>query len=159
MRLSIDLPEEEDILTVFVYNSTAKRLVVSDSGKGFIVKEKDLLAQTRTGKVVLVLQNNSKAKFCIPCEGNTVAVISQNRKLLIFDKGELPEMGRGQGVLIQKYPFGSTISDIKVFNKEDGLSYPCTGGIRTETNITGWFGHRAQIGKMPPVGFPKSNHF
>ncbi|MCQ2965210.1 MAG: DNA topoisomerase IV subunit A [Alphaproteobacteria bacterium] len=159
IRLSIDLPEEDDILTAFIYDESSKRLVVSNFGKGFIVKESDLLAQTRAGKVVLILPENASAKFCLPCKGDTVAVIGQNRKLLIFDRNEIPEMSKGQGVLIQKYPLGSCMTDIKVFNKEEGLSYPCTGGIRTETNITGWFGHRAQIGKMPPVGFPKTNHF
>ena len=105
------------------------------------------------------LAQGDTAKFCLPFEGDTVAVVGDNRKLLIFDALEIPEMTRGQGVFMQKYPEGVSVSDIKLFNKADGLAYPCGGGTRIETNLVGWTGHRAQVGKMPPVGFPKSNRF
>ena len=159
LRLSIDLPEEDEIISMTIYRPGEKRLIVSKKGKGFIVKEEDLLAQTRNGRIVLNLTEGDRAYLSLPVAGNTVAVIGENRKLLIFDLSEIPEMTRGQGVFIQKYPAGVTLSDIKLFNKEDGLAYPCGGGTRIETNLVGWTGHRAQIGKMPPVGFPKSNKF
>lgn len=159
LRLSVDLPEEEEIISMTAYRPGEKRLVVSKRGKGFIVKEEDLVAQTRNGKIVLNLMEGDKAYLSIPVAGDTVAVIGANRKLLIFDLQEIPEMTRGQGVFIQKYPAGVELSDIKLFSKEEGLAYPCGGGTRIETNLVGWMGHRAQVGKMPPVGFPKSNKF
>ena len=159
LRLSIDLPEEDDIVCMFVYQTGRKRLIVSKRGKGFAVKEDDLVAQTRNGRIILNLAQGDTAKFCLPFEGDTVAVVGDNRKLLIFDALEIPEMTRGQGVFMQKYPEGVSVSDIKLFNKADGLAYPCGGGTRIETNLVGWMGHRAQVGKMPPVGFPKSNRF
>lgn len=159
LRLSIDLPEEDEIVAMTIYRAKEKRLIVSKKGKGFIIKEDDLLAQTRNGRIVLNLTEGDRAYLFLPVTGNAVAVIGDNRKLLIFDLQEIPEMTRGQGVFIQKYPAGVTLSDIKLFNKEDGLAYPCGGGTRIETNLVGWMGHRAQVGKMPPVGFPKSNKF
>lgn len=159
LRLSVDLPEENDIICMFVYQTGRKRLIVSKRGKGFAVKEDDLVAQTRNGRIILNLVQGDEAKFCLPFEGDTVAIVGSNRKLLIFDALEIPEMTRGQGVFMQKYPEGVSVSDIKLFNKEDGLAYPCGGGTRIETNLVGWMGHRAQVGKMPPVGFPKSNRF
>lgn len=159
LRLSIDLPEEDDIVCMFVYQTGRKRLIVSKRGKGFAVKEDDLVAQTRNGRIILNLAQGDTAKFCLPFEGDTVAIVGSNRKLLIFDALEIPEMTRGQGVFMQKYPEGVSVSDIKLFNKADGLTYPCGGGTRIETNLVGWMGHRAQVGKMPPVGFPKSNRF
>lgn len=159
LRLSVDLPEEDDIICMFVYQTGRKRLIVSKRGKGFAVKEDDLVAQTRNGRIILNLVHGDEAKFCLPFEGDTVAIVGSNRKLLIFDALEIPEMTRGQGVFMQKYPEGVSVSDIKLFNKEDGLAYPCGGGTRIETNLVGWMGHRAQVGKMPPVGFPKSNRF
>ena len=159
VRLSIDLPEEDEIISMTIFHSGEKRLVLSKKGKGFIIKEDDLLAQTRNGKIVLNLMPQDKAYLNLPVKGDTVAVIGDNRKLLIFDLSEIPEMTRGQGVFVQKYPKGVGLSDIKLFNKADGLAYPCGGGTRIETNLLGWIGHRAQIGKLPPVGFPKSNKF
>lgn len=159
LRLSVDLPEEDDIICMFVYQTGRKRLIVSKRGKGFAVKEDDLVAQTRNGRIILNLVQGDEAKFCLPFEGDMVAIVGSNRKLLIFDALEIPEMTRGQGVFMQKYPEGVSVSDIKLFNKEDGLAYPCGGGTRIETNLVGWMGHRAQVGKMPPVGFPKSNRF
>lgn len=159
LRLSVDLPEEDDIICMFVYQTGRKRLIVSKRGKGFAVKEDDLVAQTRNGRIILNLVQGDEAKFCLPFEGDAVAIVGSNRKLLIFDALEIPEMTRGQGVFMQKYPEGVSVSDIKLFNKEDGLAYPCGGGTRIETNLVGWMGHRAQVGKMPPVGFPKSNRF
>ena len=102
---------------------------------------------------------DDEAKFFIPMQGDMVAIVGENRKLLLFDLVEIPEMTKGQGVFLQKYQDGCGVSDIKLFNKAGGLSYPCGNGTRIETNLIGWLGHRAQVGKLPPVGFPKGNHF
>ena len=159
LRLSVDLPEEDEIVSMSIFVPGRKRLVVSKKGKGFVIKEDDLTAQTRNGRIILNLADGDRARFLIPFEGDTVAIVGENRKLLLFSASEISEMSRGQGVCLQKYPDGVGVADIKVFNKEDGLAYPCGGGTRVETNLVGWFGKRAQVGKMPPVGFPKSNRF
>lgn len=159
LRLFIDLPEEEKVVCMTVYRHGEKRLLVTHKGKGFIVKEDDLIAQTKNGKNVLHVLDKDTAKFFIPMQGDMVAIVGENRKLLLFDLIEIPEMTKGQGVFLQKYQDGCGVSDIKLFNKADGLSYPCGGGTRIETNLVGWLGHRAQVGKLPPVGFPKGNHF
>ena len=135
-------------------------MVASKRGRGFVVKEDDVVAQTKNGKIILNLAEGDKAHFCLPYQGDTVAVVGENRKLLIFDIREIPEMSRGQGVFLQKYKEENCfLSDIKLFNKADGLAYPCGNGTRIETNLVGWTGHRAQVGKFPPVGFPKANKF
>lgn len=160
LRLLIDLPEDDDIVCMRIYRPGEKLLVVSKRGKGFFVKEDDVVAQTRNGKIILNVPEGDRAQFCIPAGGNMAAVIGDNRKLLVFETSEIPEMTRGQGVFMQKYKEdGCGVSDIKLFNKEDGLAYPCGNGTRIETNLVGWLGHRAQVGKLPPVGFPKSNKF
>lgn len=159
LRLFIDLPEEEKVVCMTVYRHGEKRLLATHKGKGFIVKEDDLIAQTKNGKNVLHVLDKDTAKFFIPVQGDMVAIVGENRKLLLFDLIEIPEMTKGQGVFLQKYQDGCGVSDIKLFNKADGLSYPCGGGTRIETNLVGWLGHRAQVGKLPPVGFPKGNLF
>ena len=159
IRLSIDLPEEENVVSMTVYRPREKRLLSSRKGKAFIVKEDDLLAQTRTGKNVLHVLENDEARFFIPVSGDTVAIIGENRKLLLFPLNEIPEMTKGQGVFLQKYQDGCGVSDIKLFTAAEGLAYPCGGGTRVEENLVGWTGHRAQVGKLPPVGFPKANKF
>lgn len=161
LNLSVDIPEGAKIISMSIYNPEGKRLIVSNKGKCFIIKETDLIAQTRTGRIILNLTDDDTTKLFLPVDSNvdTVAVIGDNRKLLLFDLSEIPEMLRGQGVFIQKYPKGTCVSDVKLFKKEDGLAYPCTGGTRVENNLVGWFGHRAQVGKLPPIGFPRNNKF
>lgn len=158
VRLFIDLPEDTDIVQMLVYSPGQKLLVASSTGKGFIVNEDDVLAQTRNGKIVLNLADNDLGKFCILVNGDTVAIIGQNRRMLMFKISEIPQMSRGKGVILQRYQ-GAKTSDIKIFNAEDGLSYPSAGGIRVERNLIGWLGKRASVGKLPPVGFPRTNKF
>lgn len=100
-----------------------------------------------------------RAVICRPITGDKVAVIGQNRKLLVFDIAEIPEMKRGQGVTLQKYKNGH-MSDLKIFKGEEGLSWPQgENRTRTETDLTYWLGKRGSVGKIPPVGFPRSNKF
>ena len=160
VRLFFDLPEDAKIIKMFVFKSDMKLLVASLSGKGFIVPASDVFAQTRAGKTVLNLNDKDKAAFCIPVpEGaDTVAIIGQNRRMLMFKLAEIPEMLKGKGVILQKYK-GGKVSDIKLFKAEDGLAYPASGGTRIERNLIGWMGKRAGVGKLPPVGFPRTNKF
>jgi topoisomerase-4 subunit A len=160
IRLMIDLANEEEIVTIFPHRPGAKLLVASTEGRGFIVPSDDVVAQTRSGKQVLATDAKSKARVCIPVEGDAVAVVGSNRKLLIFDVADLPEMGRGKGVILQKYKAGGSLADVTVFKAEEGLSWSLQGGRRrTETDLARWRGKRAGAGKEPPTGFPRPPRF
>ncbi len=158
LRLMIDLSNEDDIVQMLIHNPTRKLLVASDDGRGFVVNETDLIAQTRNGKQVLNVSGDVEAKLCIAVHGDHVAVVGQNRKLLVFPITEMPEMTRGKGVILQKYKDGG-IADLKVFAKEEGLTWKSGDRVRTVTDLTTWYGKRAQAGKMPPPGFPRNNKF
>ena len=159
IRLMADIPSDEKILSAFVYRSGDKRVVASNVGNGFIVREDDLLAQTRAGKQILNLSGESKARTCSKVEGDHIACISENRKLLIFEMKEIPEMGRGKGVRLQKFKDGG-LSDIKSFDLRNGLSWlDPASRTRTEVDLSEWVGRRANAGKMAPRGFPKDNTF
>lgn len=158
VRLMIDLANNDDVVAMFVYEPGTSYLIASDKGYGFIVDENHLLAQTRNGRKIMNVADNENMKFCLPMTGDYVAVVGENRRLLVFKAEEIPTMARGHGVLLQKYKDGN-ISDIQIFKGEDGFSYNRAGGISTEKELIGWLGHRAQIGKVVPFGFPKSNKF
>jgi len=158
VRLSFDLPEQDEIVTMLVADTQQNLLVASQSGKGFIVKTSDVIAQTRAGKIVLNVSDKDKAKICLPVTGDSVAIIGKNRKLLIFKTQEIPTMTRGSGVILQKYQ-GAQMSDIEFFNMEEGMPFAFGNGTRIERDLLGWIGKRAQVGKIPPVGFPRSNKF
>ncbi len=158
VRLQIDLPNDADIVAMLAYQGDKRLLVASDAGYGFAVKAEDVLAQTRQGKQILNVPEGGKAVFCLPLDGDAVAVLGQNRKLLVFKAEELPEMARGRGVILQKYRDGGT-ADIKVFNLADGLTWKSGERVRTESDLTAWLARRASVGRMPPTGFPKANKF
>lgn len=161
IRLSIDLPQEHDIVSMVVHKSGRNLLVASSGGRGFQVAEKDVIAQTKNGKQVLNLGKDEVAKICVPVEHDHVAVLGDNRKLLIYPVSEVPEMTRGRGVILQKYRQGG-LSDLILFNIEDGLSWTMGGSegrTRTVTELAEWTGKRAGAGRLPPNGFPRSNKF
>ena len=159
IRLVIDLPNDCSIVDMKLYSEDAKMLVASTSGHGFIVPMSDVLAQTKGGKQVLNVADKSLAAVCHTIqEGDDhIAVIGTNRKFLVFPLADLPEMGRGKGVILQKYK-GGQLSDLKTFKLETGLVFPYGSGERTE-NVSPWIMGRAAQGKLPPNGFPKNNKF
>lgn len=159
LRLMVDLPNETAIVTMFTYTAGAKLLVASSAGDGFIVPQDDVIAQTRTGKQVLNVKDDIVALVCRSVHGDHIAVVGENRKVLIFAIEELPEMGRGKGVRLQKYKDGG-LSDATTFNIENGLSWlDPAGRTRTETNLDEWIAKRASAGRMAPRGFPRNNKF
>ncbi len=158
VRLMVDLPNEHDIAAVLVHRPGRELLIAAFSGRGFRVAEDEVVAQTRAGKQVMSLGKYDSARICRPVDGDTVAVIGKNRKLLVFGIDEIPVMTRGRGVILQKYRDGG-MSDLKIFNRADGLSWTLGERTRTETDLTAWIGRRAQSGRLPPNGFPKSNRF
>jgi topoisomerase IV subunit A len=158
VRLLADMTNEDDVSALFVLREGARYLVASQSGRGFVVKAEDLVAEKRTGKQVLNLRPGEEAAICAPVEGDHVAVIGENRKLLVFPLEQVPELARGTGVMLQKYRDGG-LADLKVFRLVDGLTWKLGDKTRTETAIRDWLGERAQAGRLPPSGFPKSNRF
>ena len=158
LRLSVDVAEDAEIVTMFTWQPDQKLLVASRNGKGFIVNSNDVIAQTRAGKIILNLAEGDKALLCKQASGTHVAVIGTNRKMVVFSADEIPTMTRGSGVILQRYQ-EAKLSDAKFFNLEDGLSFPSGNGTRVERNINLWLAKRATVGKFPPVGFPRSNKF
>ncbi len=158
VRLIIDLPGEAEIIGLTKYEGEDKFIVASSDGRGFIVGAKDVLAQTKNGKQILNLSGKAKAASFTHFDGNTIAVIGTNRKLLLFPAKQLPEMARGRGVILQKYKDGE-LSDIKSFILKEGLSWASGERTRTETDLRAWRGERAAAGRLPPTGFPRSNRF
>jgi topoisomerase-4 subunit A len=158
VRLMIDLANDQDIVALFLHKPGRKLVVAAKDGRGFVVAEDDVIAQTRTGKQVLNLGEGVAAVACVPAEGDHLAVLGENRKLIVFPLGELPEMARGRGVILQKYKDGG-LSDVRAFTLAEGLTWSLGDRTRTETDLRAWIGKRAQAGRLPPTGFPKSNRF
>jgi topoisomerase-4 subunit A len=159
LRLMVDLPNEAGIVDLLIHKPGRKLLVASDAGDGFIVPEEEVIAQTRSGKQVLNLRDPARAVVCRPVMGDHVACVGDNRKVLVFALDELPELGRGKGVRLQKYKDGG-LSDATTFDLADGLSWRDPAGrTRTESNLEEWLGKRAGTGRMAPRGFPRDNRF
>ncbi|MCB5176851.1 DNA topoisomerase IV subunit A [Microvirga lenta] len=161
IRLMVDLEEGADFIAAFPYKAGTKLLVVGSDGRGFVVPTDDIVANTRKGKQILNLDAPAKAVVCTEAEGDHVAIIGENRKLLIFPLKQVPEMTRGKGVRLQRYKDGG-VSDAKVFKLKEGLTWKDTSG-RTWTvakeDLRDWMGDRTEAGRLPPKGFPKSNTF
>ncbi|KLK94841.1 DNA topoisomerase IV subunit A [Microvirga vignae] len=161
IRLMVDLEEGADFIAAFPYKAGSKLLVVSSDGRGFIVPTDEVTANTRKGKQILNLDAPANMVVCTDAKGDHVAVIGENRKLLIFPAKQVPEMTRGKGVRLQRYKDGG-VSDAKVFTLKEGLTWKDTSG-RTWTvakeDLRDWMGDRTEAGRLPPKGFPKSNKF
>jgi len=161
VRLMVDLEENHAFVEIFVHQPGRKLLVAATSGHGFVVEEDEVVAMTRKGKQVMNVDEPAEACACVPAEGDTVAAIGENRKMLVFPLEEVPEMARGKGVRLQRYKDGG-LSDVRVFKKSEGLTWLDPAG-RTFTlpfgELRDWVGQRAQAGRLAPRGFPKSNRF
>ena len=159
VRLMVDMSQEDDIVDLFLHDPQAKRLVVASDGRGFVAPEADAVAQTRAGKQVLVVDAPARAQASARVEGDMVAVVGENRRMLVFPLSELPEMSRGKGVYLQRYRKGG-LSDVATFPAAQGLSWKDPAGrTRTETDMSPWSGARAGTGLEPPRGFPRDNKF
>ncbi|MGB3280563.1 MAG: DNA topoisomerase IV subunit A [Pseudorhodobacter sp.] len=159
VRLMVDLPNEAEIVDLMIHKPGVKLLVASTDGDGFICPADEVVAQTRTGKQVLSLRGAAKTAVCKPVQGDHVAVVGENRKVLVFALDELPEMAKGKGVRLQKYKDGG-LSDATTFVLAEGLSWKDPAGrTRTETELEEWLAKRAAAGRMAPRGFPRDNKF
>jgi topoisomerase-4 subunit A len=161
VRLMVDLEENHDFVDIFVHEAGRKLLVASTGGNGFIVPEEEVVASTRKGKQIINVAEPEEARICVPVEGDYIATIGENRKMLVFKLDEVNEMTRGKGVILQRFKDGG-LSDARVFRKADGLTWLDAAG-RTFTlswsELKEWVGERAQAGRMAPKGFPRSNKF
>jgi topoisomerase-4 subunit A len=161
IRIIVDMENDQDIVMAFVHNPERKLLLSSHVGNGFIVPEVDVIANTRKGKQVMNVKAPDEARHCIPVIGDSVAIIGENRKMLVFPLSEVPELGRGKGVRLQRYKDGG-VSDIRVFTLGQGLTWQDASGrsfTRGKLELLEWIGPRATAGRMVPKGFPRSGKF
>jgi topoisomerase IV subunit A len=163
VRLFIDLEAEVEIVELVVAAPGMKLLVASSDGRGFVTSGDATLAETRKGKQLVNLRSGATVAVVrpIPQGADSVAVIGENRKMVVFPLSELPELARGQGVMLQRYRDGG-LSDAIAFRSEDGLSWALggeSGRVRTESDLSPWRAARGAAGRMPPIGFPRSNRF
>ena len=158
VRLLAEMANEDDVTALFLVAEGTRYLIASTAGRGFVVPAVELAAERRTGKQVLNLKPGEEAALCIPCDGDHVAVIGENRKLLVFPLDQVPELSRGSGVILQRYKDGG-LADAKVFRLADGLSWRLGDRVRTETDVRPWLAERGSAGRLPPNGFPKTPRF
>ena len=159
VRLMVDLPNDAEIVDLMIHRPGEKLIVASDAGDGFVVASDEVLAQTRAGKAVLSLGDGVKAKLIRKVAGDHVAVVGDNRKMLVFPLVQIPEMTKGKGVRLMKFKDGG-LSDLTTLNLAQGLSWKDPAGrTRTESDLTEWLGNRAGMGRMAPRGFPRDNTF
>ena len=161
IRLLIDLPTEDSVFSVKIFNANKKLLVASSNNKGFMIPNmKSLLAHTKLGKNVLEIDNNDKLVVfrTIEDDDDHLAVIGDNHKLLIFSLSELPEQYRGKGVIFQKVKQGG-LSDAKTFRFSEGIICLKGNSKKIFKDLKLWLGKRAQSGRLAPRGFPRSNRF
>jgi topoisomerase IV subunit A len=161
IRMFIDMEQDAAIVSLFVNSGGRKFLIASHEGQGFIVSEDDCVGNTRKGKQVLNVQMPNEARAIATLSGDTVAVIGENRKMLLFPTEQVPEMARGRGVRLQKYRDGG-LSDVATFDSRDGFTWKDSAGrefTATMKELAEWRGNRADAGRLSPRGFPKSNKF
>ncbi|EEW24881.1 DNA topoisomerase IV subunit A [Rhodobacter ferrooxidans] len=159
VRLMVDLPNDAEIIDLMIHRPGLKLLIASTAGDGFVLPSDEVVAQTKAGKQVLVVREGVKTALCRPVKGDAVAVVGDNRKMLVFPLADLPEMARGKGVRLQKYKDGG-LADATTFVLAQGLSWKDPAGrTRTETDLAEWQAARATAGRMAPRGFPRDNRF
>jgi topoisomerase IV subunit A len=161
VRLFIDLEQESDIVTMFPFQGGRKFIVGSHQGRGFVVGEEECVGTTRKGKTILNVKAPDEGRALCVVEGEQVAAIGDNRKMVIFPIEQMPEMARGAGVRMQRYKDGG-LSDVKTFKAADGLTWKDASDRTfslTMKELADWRGNRADAGRLAPKGFPRSNKF
>jgi topoisomerase-4 subunit A len=163
IRVIIDMENDADVVTAFKHDPKRKLLLVSRVGNGFVVPESEIIANTRKGKQVMNVKLPDEALLCAPVlEGHdSLAIVGENRKLLVFPVDQLPEMTRGKGVRLQKYKDGGT-NDARTFTMSEGLNWQDSADrtfTKMKDELAEWIGERAQAGRMVPKGFPRNGKF
>ncbi len=161
LRIMIDMENDQDVLTAFVHDPQRKQMIASTAGNGFIVAEAELVANTRKGKQIMNVSYPDETKLLVPVSGDHVAVVGENRKMVIFPLEQVPEMSRGKGVRLQRYKDGG-VADIRCFVIADGLTWEDSAGrtfTKSKDELVEWLGDRAGAGRAVPKGFPRSGRF
>ncbi|MGV0820776.1 DNA topoisomerase IV subunit A [Martelella sp. AMO21009] len=161
LRIMVDIDADQDVVTAFVHEAGRKQLIASTAGNGFIIEEDQMVANTRKGKQVMNVSAKDEVKLLTPAAGDHIAVIGENRKLIVFPMSQVAEMARGKGVRLQRYKDGG-LSDAKCFAIADGLSWTDSAGrthMRTADELLEWRGDRAMAGRIAPKGFPRNGKF
>ena len=161
LRIMVDMDNDQAVLTAFVHDPARKQLIVSTAGNGFVVPEAELVANTRKGKQIMNVALPEETQLLVPVSGDHVAVVGENRKLLVFPLAQVPEMSRGKGVRLQRYKDGG-ISDVRCFAISDGLIWEDSAGrtfTKNKDELAEWLADRATAGRTVPKGFPRSGKF
>ncbi|MBY5362605.1 DNA topoisomerase IV subunit A [Rhizobium leguminosarum] len=161
LRIIVDMDNDQAVLTAFVHEPSRKQLIVSTAGNGFVVPEAELVANTRKGKQIMNVGLPEETQLLVPVSGDHVAVVGENRKLLVFPLAQVPEMSRGKGVRLQRYKDGG-ISDVRCFAISDGLIWVDSAGrtfTKNKDELAEWLADRAAAGRTVPKGFPRSGKF
>ena len=163
VRGMLDMDADAQIVALMPYDPQGKLLLAASNGRGFLAEMAELIAETRKGRQVVNLKAGVKLMVirAVPPSADHVAVVGENRKLVVFPIAELPVMARGQGVQLQRYRDGS-LSDATTFRLEEGLSWTMggdSGRVRTEKDMGLWRVARGAAGRLPPNGFPRNNKF
>ena len=161
IRIIVDMEDDQDIVTAFVHDPKRRLLLVSHEGNGFVVAEAEVVANTRKGKQVMNVKAPDEAAKCLSVAGDHVAIVGDNRKMLVFPLAEIPEMARGKGVRLQKYKDGGVL-DAKTFAMEAGLTWQDSADrifTRSRAELAEWIGERAAAGRLVPKGFPRTGKF
>ena len=156
LKLLIDLKDDDKIISLYSFSHAGELVIASKYGYGFIVSFEDLISNRKAGKQILNLSNDDKAISSDYLKGTDIAVIGENKKMLLFKREELPKMSKGKGVRLQKYKEGYLKSIIS-FNFNEGLNIVDNNGRnRNFDDIDNWLGKRGQAGKKVPKGFPRN---
>jgi topoisomerase IV subunit A len=161
VRIMVDMENDQAVVTAFAHEPERRLLLASYAGNGFVVPEKEVVANTRKGKQIMNVKAPDEARLCLPVSGDHVAIVGENRKLLVFPLAQIPEMVRGKGVRLQRYKDGG-IGDLKTFVMADGLTWQDSAErtfTRSQAELAEWLGDRAAAGRMAPKGFPRTGKF
>ncbi len=161
LRLMVDMENDQDILTAFVHDPSRKVIIASHAGNGFIIAESEMIANTRKGKQIMNVAMPDETRLVVTVRGDHVAVVGENRKMLVFPLDQIPEMTRGKGVRLQRYKDGGMI-DMRCFAIADGLTWDDSAGrtfVRSKDELLEWIADRATAGRAVPKGFPRTGKF
>jgi len=161
IRIIVDMENDQAIVTAFVHDPKRRLMLASHEGYGFVVPEAEVFANTRKGKQVMNVKSPDEAQLCLTVQGDHVAIVGENRKLLVFALSEIPEMVRGKGVRLQRYKDGGVL-DAKLFSMDAGLTWQDSADrtfTRSREELAEWIGNRAAAGRMVPKGFPRTGKF
>jgi len=155
LKILFEIEEEHNVVNIFPYKKGERLILSSSSGNGFIVNQEDMISNRKSGKLILNIKDNEKASICKKVLGSHMAIIGENKKMLIFPINDLPLMTRGKGVRLQKYKEVDVLF-LQTFNPEEGLIIQDSSGRnRVFKDIDDWIGKRAQAGRLVPKGFPR----